>query len=176
MVLQYFLKLLRYLFEKSWFEVVWIYNLIIIQNERGPQLCLIETNSYVGCLLGHSVCCNVHGFEPYFYISCPSGMGPDDVSRFHQVLEVFGLLLEETDHVLFVNFLHLLVCVFGMLQGRMKESNRNSKVPKFVRRIEMVQRRSIMYYQQQNSHPFLKIVVALPTMVASCRGKVRYYQ
>ncbi|KAJ6737291.1 DNA polymerase CATALYTIC SUBUNIT [Salix viminalis] len=27
-----------------------------------------------------------------------------------------------------------------------------------------------MYYQQQQSHPFLKIVVALPTMVAGCRG------
>lgn len=38
--------------------------------------------------LGHSVCCQVHGFEPYFYISCPMGMGPDDISRFHQTLEV----------------------------------------------------------------------------------------
>ncbi|EXB40942.1 DNA polymerase delta catalytic subunit [Morus notabilis] len=91
---------------------------------------------------GHSVCCNVHGFEPYFYISCPPGMGPDDISHFHQILE-----------------------------RRMREMNRNSKVPKFIRRIEMVQKRSIMYYQQQNSHPFLKIVVALPTMVASCREK-----
>ncbi|KAL1301127.1 DNA polymerase delta catalytic subunit [Arachis ipaensis] len=90
---------------------------------------------------GHSVCCNVHGFEPYFYISCPPGMGPDDISHFHQTLE-----------------------------GRMREANRNSNVGKFVRRIELVQRRSIMYYQQSSSHPFLKIVVALPTMVASCRG------
>ncbi|CAA3004244.1 DNA polymerase delta catalytic subunit [Olea europaea subsp. europaea] len=90
---------------------------------------------------GHSVCCSVHGFEPYFYISCPPGMSPDDISYFHQALE-----------------------------GRMREANRNSKVPKFVRRIELVQRRSIMYYQQQSSQPFLKIVVALPTMVASCRG------
>ncbi|KAE9449729.1 hypothetical protein C3L33_18376, partial [Rhododendron williamsianum] len=90
---------------------------------------------------GHSVCCNVHGFEPYFYISCPPGMGPDDISNFHQILE-----------------------------GRMREMNRNNRVPKLVRRIEMVQKRSIMYYQQQGSHPFLKLVVALPTMVASCRG------
>ncbi|KAL2347216.1 hypothetical protein Fmac_001216 [Flemingia macrophylla] len=90
---------------------------------------------------GHSVCCNVHGFEPYFYICCPPGMGPDDISHFHQTLE-----------------------------GRMREANRNSNVGKFVRRIEMVQRRSIMYYQQSNYQPFLKIVVALPTMVASCRG------
>ncbi|XP_078157061.1 DNA polymerase delta subunit 1 [Carex rostrata] len=90
---------------------------------------------------GHSVCCHVHGFEPYFYICCPSGMGPDDISRFHQALE-----------------------------GRMKESNRNSNVPRFVKRVELVQRKSIMYYQPQNLQPFLKIVVALPTMVASCRG------
>jgi DNA polymerase delta subunit 1 len=39
-------------------------------------------------LLGHSICCQLHGFEPYFYIGCPSGMGPDDISRFHQTLEV----------------------------------------------------------------------------------------
>lgn len=90
---------------------------------------------------GNSVCCHVHGFEPYFYISCPPGMGPDDISRFHQILE-----------------------------GRMREANRNSNAPKFVRRIEVVQKRSIMYYQQQASQPFLKIVVALPTMVTSCRG------
>lgn len=52
----------------------------------------------------------------------------------------------------------------------MRESNKNAKVPKFVRRIEMVQKRSIMYYQQQKSQTFLKITVALPNMVASCRG------
>ncbi|XP_051126650.1 DNA polymerase delta catalytic subunit [Andrographis paniculata] len=90
---------------------------------------------------GHSVCCKVHGFEPYFYINCPPGMGPDDISRFHQILE-----------------------------ARMRESNRNNQVPKFVRRMELVQRRSIMHYQQHDSQPFLKIVVALPTMVTSCRG------
>ncbi|CAJ1974806.1 unnamed protein product [Sphenostylis stenocarpa] len=90
---------------------------------------------------GHSVCCNVHGFEPYFYVCCPPGMGPDDISHFHQTLE-----------------------------GRMREANRNNNVGKFVRRIEMVQKRSIMHYQQSDSQPFLKIVVALPTMVASCRG------
>ncbi|URD93395.1 DNA polymerase [Musa troglodytarum] len=90
---------------------------------------------------GHSVCCQVHGFEPYFYISCPVGMGPDDISRFHQTLE-----------------------------GRMRESNRNSNVARFIKRVELVQKKSIMYYQKHSSQPFLKIVVALPTMVASCRG------
>ncbi|GAB2287233.1 DNA polymerase delta catalytic subunit [Dionaea muscipula] len=90
---------------------------------------------------GHSVCCHVHGFEPYFYISCPSWMGADDIPHFQQILE-----------------------------RKMKESNRNNQVSQCIRRIELVQKRSIMYYQQQNSFPFLKIVVTLPTMVATCRG------
>ncbi|CAI0414266.1 unnamed protein product [Linum tenue] len=90
---------------------------------------------------GHSVCCKVHGFEPYFYISCPPGMGPDDISQFHQTLE-----------------------------WRMRELNRDSKVSKIIKRIELVHKKSIMYYQQQESNPFLKIVLALPTMVPSCRG------
>jgi len=65
---------------------------------------------------GYSVCCLVHGFQPYFYISCLDGMGPDDITRFQQVLE-----------------------------ARMQEANRNSKVTKFITRIEIVQKRSIMY-------------------------------
>ncbi|MCI03934.1 DNA polymerase delta catalytic subunit, partial [Trifolium medium] len=68
-------------------------------------------------------------------------MRPDDISRFHQVLE-----------------------------ARMREANRNSNVRNLVIDVQMVQRRSIMYYQQLESQPFLKIIVALPTMVASCRG------
>lgn len=90
---------------------------------------------------GHSICCKVHGFEPYFYVNCPQGMGPDDISRFHQVLE-----------------------------ARMREVNKTNKVPRYVQRIELVQKRSIMHYQAENTQPFLKIVVALPTMVTSCRG------
>lgn len=57
----------------------------------------------------------------------------------------------------------------------MREANRNTKVPKFVRSIELVRKRSIMYYQEESSHPFLKIVVALPSMVATCRGKYRVF-
>lgn len=64
-----------------------------------------EANYYVRCLLGHSVCCNVHGFEPYFYINCPPGMGPDDISRFHQILEVLVLEFEPKDHFLFIKCL-----------------------------------------------------------------------
>ncbi|XP_002983728.2 DNA polymerase delta catalytic subunit isoform X2 [Selaginella moellendorffii] len=90
---------------------------------------------------GNSVCCHIHGFEPYFYISCPDGWNPDDTSKFRHTLET-----------------------------RMREANRNSKTPTFVPRVEMVQKRSLMYFQTQKARAFLKIVVALPTMVASCRG------
>ena len=57
----------------------------------------------------------------------------------------------------------------------MREANRNSNVRKFIKRIETVHRKSIMYYQQKQSQPFLKIVVSLPTMVATCRGKTCTY-
>ncbi|XP_024367195.1 DNA polymerase delta catalytic subunit isoform X2 [Physcomitrium patens] len=90
---------------------------------------------------GNSVCGNVHGFEPYFYISCLDGIGPDDVPKFRSTLET-----------------------------RMREANRNSKTQNFITKIEIVQKRSVMYYQVQKARSFLKIVVALPTMVAGCRG------
>ncbi|KAG0586012.1 hypothetical protein M758_2G055400 [Ceratodon purpureus] len=90
---------------------------------------------------GNSVCCNVHGFEPYFYVSCLDGIEPDDVPRFRSTLE-----------------------------ARMRESNRNSKSQNFITKIEIVQKRSVMYYQVQKARSFLKIFVALPTMVAGCRG------
>lgn len=135
-------------------------------------------------------------------------MGPDDISRFHQILEVrhFAIitaiplssscfrqvLLCLSICVLQQSFIywkrtHCLVrkkkCLLYFLyyphanfyrlrlQARMREVNKSSKVPKYVRRVELVQKRSIMYYQQEISQPFLKIVVALPTMVTSCRGR-----
>ena len=54
----------------------------------------------------------------------------------------------------------------------MREDKRNNSVPKSILRVELVQKKSIMYYQQHSSQPFLKIVVAMPTRVASCRGNI----
>jgi DNA polymerase delta subunit 1 len=85
----------------------------------------------------------VHGFEPYFYISCLDGIGPDDVPKFRSTLE-----------------------------SRMREANSNSKSRSqlFITKIEIVQKRSLMYFQVQKARSFLKIFVGLPTMVAGCRG------
>lgn len=52
----------------------------------------------------------------------------------------------------------------------MREANRNGKAQTFITKIDIVQKRSLMYYQVQKSRSFLKIYVALPTMVAGCRG------
>uniref|UniRef100_A0A0E0F356 DNA polymerase n=1 Tax=Oryza meridionalis TaxID=40149 RepID=A0A0E0F356_9ORYZ len=59
---------------------------VLLPNSSGPAAIL---RIFGVTREGHSVCCQVHGFEPYFYISCPMGMGPDDISRFHQTLESF---------------------------------------------------------------------------------------
>ena len=52
----------------------------------------------------------------------------------------------------------------------MREANKNAHVPKFVRRVEMVLDKSIINRQELGPQPFLKIVVASPTMVAGCCG------
>jgi DNA polymerase delta subunit 1 len=52
----------------------------------------------------------------------------------------------------------------------MREANRNSRLQLFITKIEIVQKRSIMYFQVQKARSFLKIFVGLPTMVAGCRG------
>ncbi|CAN8270830.1 unnamed protein product [Cochlearia groenlandica] len=90
---------------------------------------------------GHSVCCRVHGFKPYFYISCPPGLSPCDVSTLRLSIE-----------------------------KSMRESCGYSNVQSFVDHIELVQRKSIMYYQQQKPHTFLKIFLALPKLESTCLG------
>lgn len=37
---------------------------------------------------GSSVCCHVHGFQPYFYAAMPASMTPDDLEDFRRALNV----------------------------------------------------------------------------------------
>jgi hypothetical protein len=40
---------------------------------------------------GNSVCCHIHGFEPYFYAAMPGNFAPDDVEAFRKALNVRAL-------------------------------------------------------------------------------------
>ncbi|WIA42723.1 hypothetical protein OEZ86_008668 [Tetradesmus obliquus] len=89
---------------------------------------------------GNSVCVFVHGFEPYFYCDCPHGWGPEDCQELCNALR---------DH------------------GRLKD--KGPGVPP-VARVELVQKTNLWGYQGGLSRPYLKIVCALPNLVAPARG------
>ncbi|EFJ15978.1 hypothetical protein SELMODRAFT_422092 [Selaginella moellendorffii] len=59
---------------------------------------------------------------------------------------------------------------FTDMNARSKQEQQDSH---FVTNIEMVHKRSLMYFQSQRARAFPNIVVALPTMVASCRDTTR---
>ncbi|GBG84624.1 hypothetical protein CBR_g38906 [Chara braunii] len=90
---------------------------------------------------GNSVCALVHGFEPYFYITCPPGFGPDDVESFRR-----------------------------LLNDLMREHNKAKHgCSVFVAAVSMVTRQSLLYFQKTKQRTFLKIVMTLPAYVAACR-------
>lgn len=92
---------------------------------------------------GNSICVHVHGFKPYFFVAAPEGFGPDDCST-----------LQNT------------------LNARMEETQRGdkSKPGIYVINVEIVHRKSLVNYSPVKGRPFLKITMALPTMVTACRG------
>ena len=89
---------------------------------------------------GHSVCALVHGFEPYFYTQCPPSFGPDDCVAFK-----------------------------AMLNERMAVESSSKGAPVYVTKVAIERKQTLWGYQAADSQPFLKIVMASPTMVASCR-------
>ncbi|GAQ79793.1 DNA polymerase delta catalytic subunit [Klebsormidium nitens] len=93
---------------------------------------------------GNSVCVFVHGFEPYFYIPLPPGYNPDSRDIYLRDLDT---ALANADR-----------------QGGRPGSN--------VLDIEVERKQSVLYYQRKRNRPFLKITLALPTMVATLRGLI----
>lgn len=91
---------------------------------------------------GHSVMAHVHGFEPYFYVECPEELRtPDGLDEFRKALEAL-----------------------------LAASGCRDKAKPFVRKVEMVQRSTLMRWQGSNEHScFLRVVVAVPSLVATCR-------
>ena len=92
---------------------------------------------------GNSVCCFVHGFEPYFYVPAPPGFGPDDMPGFKETIN--RLTLDNAG-----------------AKGRDVQGS-------LVRSLEIVQRQTVWNYQAEKSRPFIKITLALPTLVTACK-------
>ena len=69
-----------------------------LQNSCAPIVLSIVNfvrHQFAACVrydAGNSVCCNVHGFEPYFYISCLDNFELDDIPKFRSTLEVRNLI------------------------------------------------------------------------------------
>jgi len=93
---------------------------------------------------GYSMLAHIHGFEPYFYVECPKNL--------EQQTDVFRQTLEE------------------LLAG--SGAIRDKAVP-FVRKVELVQRSTLMRWQGSNEHSlFLCVTVAVPGLVATCRRMI----
>eukprot|EP00899_Mesostigma_viride_P005512 jgi/Mesvir1/14962/Mv14630-RA.2 len=91
---------------------------------------------------GNSVCAFVHGFLPYFYIAMPRGFQPDHCESFR-----------------------------NSLNAAVKASSRRAdKEPLYVLSVSISEKESLMYYQRSKAKLFLKITLALPTMVPTARG------
>ncbi|GAB4815412.1 hypothetical protein N2152v2_002458 [Parachlorella kessleri] len=89
---------------------------------------------------GNSVCVFVHGFEPYFYVESPLPQWTPDDSE-----ELCKLLNKH-------------------LAG--KERNN----PRSCLGVFLEQKQTVLHYQPQESRPFLKIVVATPSLVGASKG------
>eukprot|EP00736_Rhodelphis_marinus_P000075 Rmarinus@m.29088 len=84
---------------------------------------------------GNSVTCHVRGFRPYFYCVAPPNFREADCAEFRSALE--RVMAERA-------------------QG-------NSKCSTYVLAVELVHRRSLMYYEPEDKdRPMLRVTVALP--------------
>ncbi|CAE7436736.1 POLD1 [Symbiodinium natans] len=95
--------------------------------------------------LGHSVLAHIHGFEPYFFVECPKELqNPEGVASFQSALEAL-----------------------------LASSNCWDKPNPYVRKVEMVQRSTLMRWQGSCDHScFLRVTVAVPSLVATSRRMI----
>ncbi|KAG0721763.1 DNA polymerase delta catalytic subunit [Chionoecetes opilio] len=91
---------------------------------------------------GNSVCCHVHGFSPYFYVTCPATLKDSHLADFKHALN-------------------------RALMDDMK-SNRE-RISDAVLAVEVVQRESIYGFHDNQSARFLRLTLALPRLIAAAK-------
>jgi DNA polymerase delta subunit 1 len=91
---------------------------------------------------GHSVCAHIHGFTPYFYVPAPKGFTTDHCETFRKDLDTVVL-------------------------RDMKSNKDNVRVA--VLAVEVQMKESIQGYHGNQKVQFLKIMVALPKLIAPAK-------
>jgi DNA polymerase delta subunit 1 len=93
---------------------------------------------------GHSVTAFLHGFEPYFFAEAPPGFGPDDCDDLARALH-----------------------------ARLAERHARLRCPALCTGVSIVPgKASLWQYTGGGTRPFLRIGLALPSLVAAARGMI----
>lgn len=112
---------------------------------------------------GNSVCCHVHGFCPYLFVTAPEKFNNSHCKPFR------------VSNALFSPIHYLINKIFLILQEALNRSviadmrSNPEKIENAVLVVELVQKQSIYGYAGESFIPFLKITVALPKLVAPCK-------
>lgn len=109
----------------------------------GPQKPPVPIIRMFGVTMeGNSVCCHVHGFAPYMYVSAPKGFDKTHCDPFKHAL----------DKVVLADM----------------RSNKEG-VQEAVLAVELVERQTIYGYHGEDKSQYIKITMALPRLLASVK-------
>lgn len=95
---------------------------------------------------GNSVCCHIHGFTPYFFVSLPDTFKETDCKPFKEKLN-------------------------SAVVADMRSNKEN--ITEAVLAVEIVHGKSLMEYQGDDDQTFAKITVALPRLIAPSKRLLR---
>ncbi|CAG4908999.1 unnamed protein product [Colias eurytheme] len=119
------------------------YNGQPIAGMPGSQLAPVPVMRMYGITMeGNSVCCHVHGFTPYFYVTVPLNFGENQCSTLKSNLN--KAMLEDL------------------------RSNKDN-IREAVLEVKLLKAKSIMYYKGDSEIMFAKISVALPKLIAAAK-------
>ncbi|KAG6450054.1 DNA polymerase delta catalytic subunit [Manduca sexta] len=119
------------------------YNGQPIQGMPGSQLAPVPIMRMYGITMeGNSVCCHVHGFTPYFYVTVPANFTESSCNSLKSNLS--KALLED-------------------LRGN------KDNIKETVLEVRLVQAKSIMYYKGNDNITFARVSVALPKLIAAAK-------